>query len=143
MHALEESWRVLSPNGVLVDIRPYLGNMRLEVLSDDGVELAGIIDDSDLVPDHEAVDRSLAGGQKNGMFVKEEEKFFDYEYIWDTREDFKSYVDENWTSRKVSIANYSKLKKLVKNVSGNTRIRLRDVRIITRYRKSSTGVGAQ
>ena len=136
VHALEESWRVLAQGGVLVDIRPYLGNMRLEAMDNDGTALAGIIDDSDLEPDHKAVDRTLAGGLKSGMFIKEEEKFFDYEYFWDAPKEFETYVEENWTNRKVSKANYSKLRKLVKNSSGEARVRLTDERVITRYRKA-------
>lgn len=139
VHALAESWRVLAVDGVLIDIRPCLGNMRLEVLSEEGDRLAGLADDSALVSDHEAVERTLDQGQRDGMFSKEEEQFFDFAYYWDTLEDFEVYVQENWVSRRVPKKLLRKARKMGVDAEGSTRIRIRDERVIARYRKRMLG----
>ena len=135
VHALEESWRVLDTDGVLIDIRPHMGNMRLEVLSDADHQLAGLVDDSVLIPDQQAANSALKHGLNSGLFIKEEERFFDYVYIWDTPEDLKAYVDENWVNRNLQNSLYRKVRRMAAKVTGSSRIRIRDVRIIARYRK--------
>lgn len=135
VHALKESWRVLAAKGTLIDIRPRLGNMRLEALSEKGEMLAGLVDDSALVRDHEEVERTLAWGERQGLFAKEEERVFDYAYYWETLEDFRDYVDENWVNRRVSRKLMRKARKIVAEAEGRTRIRIRDERVIARYRK--------
>ncbi|MDH3944868.1 MAG: hypothetical protein OEV06_12310 [Anaerolineae bacterium] len=135
MHALEESWRVLKPGGSLVDIRPYLGNMRLELLTEGQPSLAGLVDDSGLIPDHEAVEHTLAAGLERGLFEKEDERFFDYEYLWESPEGLKDYVDENWCSRRLQKSLFKRLKKMAGEVEAESRVRIRDERIIARYKK--------
>ena len=70
VHALGESWRVLHADGILIDIRPHLGNMRLEVLSDTGHQLVGLIEDIDLIPDHQAAHRALDHGATTPRVLK-------------------------------------------------------------------------
>ena len=135
VHALAESWRVLAADGVLIDIRPVLGNMRLEVLSEEEDRLAGLVDDSSLVQDHKAVKRTIDQGVRDGRFLKEEEQFFDYAYYWDTLVDFEAYVQENWESRRVPKKLLRKARKMQADADGSTRIRIRDERVIARYRK--------
>jgi hypothetical protein len=139
VHALAESWRVLAAEGTLIDIRPYLGNMRLEVLSEQGDRLAGLADDSALVSDYKAVMRTLDQGVRDGRFFKEEEQFFDFAYYWDTLEDFEVYVQENWVNRRVPKKLLRKARKMEVDAEGSTRIRIRDERVIARYRKRMHG----
>jgi hypothetical protein len=139
VHALEESWRVLAAEGMLIDIRPRLGNMRLEVLSEQGDRLAGLADDSALVSDYKAVMRTLDQGVRDGRFFKEEEQFFDFAYYWDTLEDFEVYVQENWVNRRVPKKLLRKARKMEVDAEGSTRIRIRDERVIARYRKRMHG----
>jgi hypothetical protein len=73
------------------------------------------------------------------MFIMEEERFFDYAYFWDTLDDFQAYVDENWVNRRVPKKLLSKARKIVTEAVGHTRIRIRDVRVIARYRKVIPG----
>ena len=137
VHALEESWRVLQPGGILIDIRPYLGNMRLEVITAEDHQLVGIVDDSELEEDHQAVQRALDHGLNTGLFIIEEERRFDYEYLWDTQDGLKAYVDENWTSRSIPNSLYIKARRMAAELAAPSRIRIRDVRVIIRYRKVS------
>ena len=137
VHALEERWRVLQHGGILVDIRPYLGNMRLEVLNGEDHQLVGIVDDSELEEDHQAVQRALDHGLNSGLFTQEEERRFDYEYLWDTPDDLKAYVDENWTSRTIPNSLHRKARRMAVELAAPSRIRIRDERVITRFRKVS------
>ena len=137
VHALGESWRVLHADGILIDIRPHLGNMRLEVLSDTGHQLVGLIEDIDLIPDHQAAHRALDHGLSSGLFIQEDERVFDYVYLWDTPDDLTAYVDENWTSRTIPNSLYRKARRMASKVKAPSRIRIRDLRVITRFRKVS------
>ena len=59
VHALQECWRVLTPDGGLVDIRPLASEIPIDVIDDRGVQTAGFVDNSSWVQEEEASARAL------------------------------------------------------------------------------------
>ncbi len=60
VHALQEAWRVLLPNGIMIDLRPRSDNMPLEILHKDGIDSAGLVDMSPGLADDQAADEAIA-----------------------------------------------------------------------------------
>jgi hypothetical protein len=135
VHALEESWRVLTPDGVLVDTRPLSGDVRLDVIADSGTKFAGFVDDSSSIPYDEASDQALETALGKGLFLKEEETDFIFADYWDTLEQLRSYTEENWEMTHIPEKVWHKAEDLVSQSEGAVQIRISDKNLFTRYRK--------
>ena len=96
MHALEEIWRVLMANGQLLDMRPISKERPLDVMTNQGVKKAGVVDVSGRIPNDEAADNALSSVLKRGMFLNSRKHRFDHGYYWDTIEQMESYIEERW-----------------------------------------------
>ncbi len=96
VHALEEAWRVLTPHGTMVDLRPLPVDVALEVVSPRGCEPAGMVDMSldwefDVAPD-KAIDQVL----KTGSFSQAILETFEYAFYWRTFHGMVVDLEENW-----------------------------------------------
>lgn len=96
VHALEESWRVLVPEGLLLDLRPRSTDSPFEVIFPKEVKTAGLIDWSlDLEADT-AADQALDEIIRVGAFTVKERDFFDFAYYWDSIDAAVTYIQEEW-----------------------------------------------
>ncbi len=96
VHALEESRRVLTHNGRLIDIRPLSSYPPVEVITSNGARLAGRADDSLGIPDDQAANNAIADAVRQGIFFKDAEEQFEFFYYWDTVEQMQAYVEDRW-----------------------------------------------
>lgn len=135
VHALEESWRVLTPDGYLLDTRPLSGDMRLEVIADGQATFAGLVDDSAWVTDDEATNLAVETVIQKGLFLKEEATnfiFFDY---WDTLEQLRAYIQEKWEDTHIPETVIHSAEDLIKHSEGKTRVRTSLKMLFSRYCK--------
>ena len=97
VHALREIWRVLTPGGLVLDVRPLAGDWPVEVVARGHVLAAGQVDHKPegYVDDRAANDAAALAGRE-GWFVREREGAFDFAYYWDTPEEMRAYVEEQW-----------------------------------------------
>lgn len=95
VHALQEIWRVLLPNGQLIDLRPRATNWPLEVVVDGQVMFAGKVDNAPFVPDDSAAERAIKGAVHEGRFSLEQQASFACASYWDTLEDMLTYYAES------------------------------------------------
>jgi hypothetical protein len=95
VHALREIWRVLVPNGHLIDLRPRATNWPLEVVADGQVMLAGKVDNTSFVPDDSAAERAIQRTVSEGQFSLERQVSFDCASYWDTLDDMLTYYAES------------------------------------------------
>lgn len=135
VHALKEIWRVLRPDGSLIDLRPQVGNPPLEILAGEQELLAGLIDASLDAPDFTAATESLAWAVREGWFVSERDESFDYALYWDTLDQMETYIKELWTRVCVPEAVLAEARRLIANSDEKARVRVRRHIIISRYRK--------
>lgn len=97
MHALSEIRRVLAPTGVLVDLRPVADRWPLEIATATKSQVAGRLQDLPAQLDDDAASaEAIAHAAQAGWFVSERVETFDFLYYWDTLEEMKAYIDEQW-----------------------------------------------
>ena len=97
VHALSEIRRVLSPDGIMIDMRPLLNHWQIEVMSARELRETGRVQDFPIgLADDEAANRSAAEAESKGWFVREQEDLFSYLYSWDTPKEMEEWIEEEW-----------------------------------------------
>jgi hypothetical protein len=98
VHALEETRRILKPDGILIDIRPLNGGWPIEVASNGGVKETGHVDD---LPEPLSADRASNAAMREvetrGWFRREREELFPFFYSWDTPSEMEQFIAEDWS----------------------------------------------
>lgn len=97
MHALKEIRRALIPGGLLIDLRPVASHWPVEVMAGAETFAAGQVQDLPAqIADDAASEAALAQAESAGWFIRESAGAFDLAYYWDTPDEMKTYVDEDW-----------------------------------------------
>lgn len=97
VHALSEIRRVLTGDGIMIDLRPMLDSWPIEVVSAREIRRTGQI--QDLPPglaDDEAANRSIAQAEQNGWFIREGKDIFSFIYSWDTPSEMEEWIETEW-----------------------------------------------
>jgi hypothetical protein len=97
VHALDEIQRVLVEGGILIDLRPFMDQSPFEVVSGSKILLAGRISQlpEDIAND-EAANRAIAKAAEQNWFTMERKEFFPFIYSWDSPEEMREYVEDEW-----------------------------------------------
>jgi hypothetical protein len=96
VHALKEAWRVLIPQGTMIDVRPLSVIVPLEVDCDGNHIVAG---DADMTPDLKydiASDLAIDTILQQGIFDQLSLVTFDYVYYWKTYHGMLVDFKERW-----------------------------------------------
>lgn len=97
VHALDEIRRVLSPGGVLIDLRPLSDRWLVEVHSARETQETGRVTDLPLgLQDDNAANQAMTEAESRGWFVREREGFFPLYYAWDSPAEMEEWIDEEW-----------------------------------------------
>lgn len=97
VHALEEIYRVLKPNGMLIDLRPIEENWKAEVVTSTNYQTCGSLTAlARGVADDEAANQAVGQVERRGLFIKEKEEMFSYFYMWDTPSEMKEFMESEW-----------------------------------------------
>ena len=97
VHALSEIQRVLTGDGIMIDLRPILDRWPIEVISARGIRATGRIQDLSLgLADDEAANRSMAQAEQHGWFIREAEDVFPFIYSWDTPSEMEEWIETEW-----------------------------------------------
>ena len=137
--ALYEIWRVLRTDGILIDIRPISDRWPVEVVSSRETRVTGhVLDLPESLADDIAANRSMIEAADKGWFTKEQEEFFHYHYSWDSPNEMKDYIMEEWEDF-VGIDEETMLitSSTWALADADARVRLRTKIMITRWRKCS------
>ena len=98
VHALDEIRRVLTFEGILIDIRPLADRWRIEVGSSRAVEETGGVDDLPLqVNGDVASNEAMRAVESRGWFRREQEELFPFFYSWDTPSEMEEFIAEDWS----------------------------------------------
>ena len=125
VHALEEIWRVLKPNSILIDLRPVVTGPQFELLTDAGPESAGKINDAGHLVEDRAGDAALQDLIERGLFMRDTETDFKFAFYWDSVGSMEEYVDEKWTTSQIPKEVMAKAKRLEGEAFGDVRVRVR------------------
>ena len=136
VHALREIWRVLAPEGTLIDLRPLSARWPVEVVVGQQAAVAGLVDDSPGTPLDKAANQSLEQAAREGLFTREREGSFKYLWYWDTPDEMKAYLEENWAPDAILPEEVlAEARRLVSEAGEGGQARIRLHMIISRWRK--------
>jgi len=129
---------VLAPQGVLIDLRPFFRSWPVEVVTDNQVLFAGRLDDSGRQHKDLLSNAALEQVKREGWFAFEQEASFDYFFSWDTPDEMKAYIHEDWEPRTYLLEDvWAEAQRLVLSIGENSRVRVRQNLLISRWRKLS------
>lgn len=125
VHALKEAWRVLVPQGTMVDVRPLSLDVPLEIVYKGGCEPAGMVDMSPDLPFDIAADKAIENVIDDGFYKEIYKEQFDFAFYWQTIKGMQEDLKENWEGE-VNIAKevWANAKQIIKQRHPQTRIRL-------------------
>lgn len=140
VHTLNEIYRVLVPDGILIDLRPILGRWQIEVKSAREVRKTGRMQDFPLgLADDEAANRAVAESEGNKWFVRESGRSFLLTYSWDTASEMEEWIEEEWHD---FIALDEETSKATRSAwalgDGDSRVRVNIKMLLTRWKKLQT-----
>ena len=90
--ALNESWRVLREDGVLLDFRPLVGSPPIEIVSRESAQVIGSVDDCAAASDSAAADAAIQTVVESGIFRPLTNTRFETAYYWDSVEEMSEYL---------------------------------------------------
>jgi len=139
VHALQEIRRVLTPGGVMVDLRPLAGNWPVEVVAGRASQEVGRVTDLPQgLEDDAAANRTMEKAATDGWFVREKEERFPLYYYWDSPNELEAYVNENWSDFVTIDADvYKRLRSVWALAAADARVRVKATMLITRWRKAA------
>lgn len=137
VHALSEIRRVLTPDGIMIDMRPLLNHWQIEVISARELRETGRVQDFPIgLADDQAANRSAAEAEAKGWFVREQEELFSYLYSWDTPKEMEEWIEEEWHD---FIGLNEETKRATRSAwalgDADTQVRINMKLLITRWRK--------
>lgn len=97
VHALSEIRRILTIDGIMIDLRPILDRWHVEVVSGPRIHETGRIQDLAAgVANDEAVNQSITRAEQKGWFIREAEDFFPFIYSWDRPSEMEEWIETEW-----------------------------------------------
>jgi hypothetical protein len=92
VHALREVYRVLKPDGILVDLRPAAAHRRVGVVCNGSYRELGSMREK--FSDDWAANRAVADVLHAGLFSTERRRRFDCQRVMDTIDEFRAWIEE-------------------------------------------------
>ena len=124
VHALEQAWQVLHPGGMLLDLRPRSFDSPVDVVADDLVEHAGMVDMSADLPDDQASDEAIEAAVRAGVFVPIQARKFEFSYYWSSLEGMREYTQERWETAVFPADVLGRARSLLEALGPEARIRI-------------------
>ena len=137
VHALHEVRRVLVSQGTLIDLRPLAGNWPVEVVSGRSAQEAGHVSDlPSALEDDAAANQAIAESASQGLFRRQSEESFPFHYYWDSPNDMKAFVEEEWQGFAcVTDEVWKAVRSLWISEGAQARVRVRVNMLISRWEK--------
>lgn len=137
MHALDEIWRTLVLDGVLIDLRPLADRWPVEVTSDNTYREIGRLTDLPTgLADDAAANNAFKDASQQGWFVRENEQIFPFFYYWETPEEMREYIKEKWTDfMRLEEDIFFATQSVWKTTVAGRRVRVRLKMLLTSWRK--------
>lgn len=135
--ALQEVRRVLTADGVMVDLRPLAAGWPVEVVSRRERKRAGEVEDLEAaLQDDAAANEAMSAVEASGWFRREREETFPFNYYWDSPEQMRTFLDEEWTDfASISEDTWKKARAIWAVADGDARVRIQLKMLITRWRR--------
>ena len=96
VHALKEAYRILVPQGIMIDVRPLSVDVPLEIIYKGGRESAGILDLSPDIDKDIAADRAIECVILDRIYKESYVEYFDFIYYWKTIKGMEEDLEDYW-----------------------------------------------
>lgn len=96
VHALNEAWRVLVPQGNMIDVRPLSIDVPLEIIFKGGRESAGMVDMSPDLKYDIAADKAIDIVLDEAIFREIKVEYFDFALYWKTFHGMMADFEDRW-----------------------------------------------
>ncbi len=138
VHALREIHRVLAPNGILIDLRPYDDRWPIEVSSArETLQVGRLLDLENAISSDRAAERAMEQAAGEGRFIREQGEFFPLFYYWDTPNEMQEYITEEWEDfNGLDEETMPAIRSAWAIADADSRVRICMKMLITRWRKS-------
>lgn len=134
VRALSETRRVLKAGGRLIDLRPTVGNRKVELLLPDAKLFIGEIDSSSTFPDHVVADEAMRAAIADGLLDAEHIERFEVITDMDTVADLREF-SRGLRQSVMPDAMPGQVEALTADESADYIIRTRREMLIARYRR--------
>jgi hypothetical protein len=137
VHALEEIRRVLVPDGILIDLRPFADSWPIEVVS--RRERRNVSHVTDLAPglaDDAAANAALEVAEQRGWYRREEGGSFALQYYWDSPNQMQEFIESDWSDF-IEIADdaWKQIRSEWATADADARLTVRVKMLIARFRR--------
>lgn len=135
--ALNETRRLLKPNGIFIDLRALESNWQVEVCDSAQSQITGRLNDSPGGVEHdEGAFKAMREVESKRWYIKEKEEEFDFFYYWDTPSEMKEFMEDEWEGfEKIDEDVYRKTSGLWVSAGADARVRVRVKMHIARWKK--------
>ena len=135
VHALNELRETIRRDAIVIDIRPLAEAWPVEIAWQSGQRQAGRVTDlAQGLADDEAANSAMEQGVALGLFASGERRSFPLFYYWDTPNEMKAYVTENWADFiTIDDATAAEVGKTWASANADARLRIRMTMLVTRY----------
>lgn len=138
LQSVQETWRVLKPNGILCNIYPYNAFTPFEAVTEKERITVGVLDRSSAIEDALIAQNALAIKVHQKYFtLEQQEAFITYRY-WDSVQDARGFYDSKDSNAKITPELGNKAHEILKNLGDTAKISIQRMLLIGRYRKLST-----
>ena len=122
----------------MIDLRPLAGSWPIEVASAREIKEAGRASEMSVgMEDDQAANQAIAYAAEQKWFVREREEFFPFFYYWDSPNEMKEYIDEDWEDFiSVDEATWKNVRSMWAVADADARLRIRVKMMITRWKKN-------
>ena len=102
VHALRDAWRVLGPDGTLIDLRPLSGLFPIDAVAGLETVRVGKADSTDGLELDRAADEAIRAQVDDGALVPRRHTQFDIQFYWNTTDDMVEYMTTGRTAKHVT-----------------------------------------
>jgi len=137
VHALSEIHRLVTRDGILIDLRPLADRWPVEVVSSREIKEAGKMTDLEIgLQDDRSANESMLQAESQGWFQREREEFFPFFYYWDSPNEMKEYMDDSWSDYlTIDESTWKNIRSKWAVADADARLRIRVKMLITRWKK--------
>jgi hypothetical protein len=138
VHALNEAWRVLTPRGIMIDLRPLSIDSPLDIVFKQKIEFAGMVDLSPGIEHDVAADHAIKEVVNQKIFNELMVEQFQLAYYWKTVRGMVADIRERWKDDVILAENVIQhAYKLFRRHRPNAQVRFQLQMKLVKYEKQS------
>ncbi len=121
----------------MIDLRPLPGHRSVELMSDSRQHEIGCLTDLPVeTTDTDAANSAMRAAARRGWFIREIKQNFPFFFYWDTPEEMRQYIGEEWSDFTVMQDElFSAVQSAWKKAGTDRRLRVRLKMLLARWRK--------